>query len=33
MNENSDYTSYLNALIEGDKDFCTRFIQNLIKKE
>ena len=32
MCENSDYTSYLNALIEGDKIFCTRFIQNLVEK-
>ncbi|MGE0090298.1 MAG: B12-binding domain-containing protein [Bacteroidales bacterium] len=33
MPENSDYSKYLKALIEGDKDFCTRFIQNLIEKK
>jgi methanogenic corrinoid protein MtbC1 len=32
MNENSDYTSYLNALIKGDRDFCALVIQNLVDK-
>jgi len=32
MTENSDYTKYLRALIEGDKNFCTRFIQSLVEK-
>ncbi|HAN19467.1 MAG: cobalamin-binding protein [Bacteroidetes bacterium GWC2_33_15] len=32
MHENKAYTNYLNALINGDKDFCTLFIQNKIEQ-